>query len=170
MTPEEPCSAETAVFTHREVEDFLNDEAALLDNWQLEDWLELFTEDAKYVVPTTDLPEGDPQHDLVFIDDNLIRLRGRVTRLNSRHAHREFPSSRTRRFITNIRITGVGEGEATVEASFLIYRFRAGSSEPFVGQYRYLLTRVGGRLKIRYRRATLDLETLRGQGAVSIIL
>ena len=52
-------------------EDFLFREAALLDDWRLDDWAHLFTEDARYVVPTTDLPEGDPQADLVFIDDDI---------------------------------------------------------------------------------------------------
>lgn len=159
-----------APFTHREVEAFLFDEAALLDAWKLDEWLGLFAEDAQYVVPTTDLPEGDPAQDLVFIDDNRVRLEGRVRRLKSRHAHREYPYSRTRRFISNIRITAMSDDEATVEASFLIYRFRAGTSEPFVGHYLYRLRRAGGRLEIVSRRATLDQETLRGQGAVSIIL
>lgn len=157
-------------FSHREVEAFLIEEAALLDRWELDRWLELFTEDARYVVPTTDLPDGDPQRDLVFIDDNFIRLQGRVKRLNSRHAHREYPWSRTRHFISNIRIVEVTDGIAVVEASFLVYRFRSGTSEPFVGQYLYHLTKVDDRLRIRYRRATLDVETLRDQGAVSIIL
>jgi p-cumate 2,3-dioxygenase beta subunit len=157
-------------FSHREVEAFIFDEAALLDAWRLDEWLMLFTEDAQYVVPTTDLPEGDPRCDLVFIDDNLTRLQGRVTRLKSRHAHREYPSSRTRRHISNVRITSVTDGEVSVEASFIIYRFRGGSSEPFVGKYDYRLVRFDDRLKIRYRRATLDNETLREQGAVSIIL
>ena len=44
-----------------QVEDFLFREAALLDDWRLDDWVALFTEDARYVVPTTDLPDGDPQ-------------------------------------------------------------------------------------------------------------
>jgi p-cumate 2,3-dioxygenase subunit beta len=160
----------TPTATQREVEAFLFDEAALPDAWALDEWLTLFTDDAKYVVPTTDLPDGDPRYDMVFIDDNLVRLTGRVKRLNSRHAHREYPSSRTRRFISNVRITGSAGDEISVEASFLVYRFRGGNSEPFVGGYRYTLVRVGGRLMIRYRRATLDLETLRSQGAVSIIL
>ena len=64
------------------VEDFLFEEATLLDEWRLDDWCELFTEDARYVVPTTDLPEGDPERDLVFIDDDIFRLRARVKRLN----------------------------------------------------------------------------------------
>ena len=72
-----------------EVEDFLYEEAALLDDWRLDDWVALFTEDARYVVPTTDLPDGDPQKDLVFIDDDIVRLRARVVRLKSSHANRE---------------------------------------------------------------------------------
>jgi p-cumate 2,3-dioxygenase beta subunit len=162
--------SENDTITQQQVENFLYYEAALLDRWELDDWLELFTEDCQYVVPTTDLPDGDPRRDLVFIDDNLIRLQGRVRRLKSRHAHREYPSSRTRRFISNVRITDIADSEASVEASFLIYRFRGGSSEPFVGHYFYRVIKVGDALKIRYRRATLDLETLREQGAVSIIL
>ena len=75
----------------QQVEDFLFREATLLDEWRLDDWSELFTEDARYVVPTTDLPEGDPARYLVFIDDDIFRLRARVKRLNSRHAHREYP-------------------------------------------------------------------------------
>ena len=39
-----------------EVEDFLFEEADLLDEWRLPEWLELFTDDASYYVPATDLP------------------------------------------------------------------------------------------------------------------
>jgi Small subunit of phenylpropionate dioxygenase len=86
------------------VEEFLYREAALLDAWRLDEWLALFTADGRYLVPTTDLPDGDPRNDLVFIDDDMVRLRARVERLKSRHGHREYPSSRTRHFISNIRI------------------------------------------------------------------
>src|SRR5271165_670808 len=77
------------------VEYFLYEEAAYLDNWRLDEWLGLFTEDARYIVPTTDRPDGDPKRDVVFIDDDLTRLQGRVNRLKGRHAHREYPYSRT---------------------------------------------------------------------------
>jgi p-cumate 2,3-dioxygenase beta subunit len=153
-----------------EVEELLYKEAALLDDWRLDEWLELLTDDARYVVPTTDLPDADPRKDLVFIDDDMLRLRGRVTRLKSRHAHREYPSSRTRRLITNVRITSTDGDELTITANFAVYRFRSGTSGPYVGRYVYRLKRVGDCLKISYRRAELDLETLHDHGAVSILL
>ena len=152
-----------------EVEDFLFAEAALLDAWRLDEWFALFTEDARYVMPTTDLPEGDPRQDLVFIDDDIVRLRARVKRLKSRHAHREYPSSRTRRFISNVRVTETGDGELAVRANALVYRFRSGEGDPYVGHYEYRLKRRDGGFRIRYRRAVLDHESLTGHGAVSII-
>ena len=151
------------------VEDFLFREAELLDDWQLDDWVALFTEDARYVVPTTDLPEGNPQRDLVFIDDDITRLRARAVRLNSRHAHREYPWSRTRRFVSNVRVAETGNGELSVTANVMVYRFRSGEGAPYVGSVHYTLRRDNGELKIAYRRAVLDLEALSWHGAVSII-
>ena len=151
------------------VEEFLYREAALLDDWRLEDWVDLFTDDARYVVPSTDLPEGDPRRDLVFIDDDIVRLRARVVRLSSRHSHRESPRSRTRRFVSNVRVEEAGEGELRVHANVLVYRFRGGEGAPYVGTIEYILRRDGGKLRIAYRRAVLDLEDLAWHGAVSII-
>ena len=153
------------------VEHFLWEEAALLDAWRLDEWLALFTEDGRYVVPTTDRPDGDPRIDLVFIDDNMVRLRGRVNRLNSRFAHREFPASRTRRLVTNIRLVRIAGDELDAEASFVVYRARSEAIAPYVGRYRYTLVRQGGGgFRIRHRRAELTLERLSDHGAVSIIL
>ena len=151
------------------VEEFLFREAALLDDWKLEEWVGLFTDDARYVVPSTDLPEGDPRRDLVFIDDDIVRLRARAARLNSRHSHRENPRSRTRRFVSNVRVEETGDGQLSVFANVLVYRFRSGEGAPYVGTIEYILRRDGKDLKIAYRRAVLDLEDLGWHGAVSII-
>ena len=151
------------------VEEFLYQEAALLDGWRLDEWLALFTAEGRYLVPTTDLPDGDPQKDLVFIDDDMVRLRARVERLKSRHGHREYPSSRTRRFISNIRIK-LQDDCIVVTSSFLVYRFRLGESSPYVGWYEHRLKRMDGVLKIAHKKAVLDQEALSEHGAVSIIL
>lgn len=153
----------------QQVEDFLFREATLLDEWRLDEWSELFTEDARYVVPSTDLPEGNPEHDLVFIDDDIFRLRARVKRLNSRHAYREYPWSRTRRFISNVQAQESNNGEISVKANLLVYRFRSGEEAPYVGSINYTLRWENGDLKIAYRRAVLDQESLSSHGAVSII-
>ena len=43
--------------TRAEAEDFLILEAALLNEWRLEEWRALFTEECRYLVPNT---SGDP--------------------------------------------------------------------------------------------------------------
>lgn len=152
-----------------QVEDFLFGEAALLDEWRLDEWVGLFAEDARYVVPTTDLPDGDPERDLVFIDDDLPRLRARANRLMGPHAHRERPRSRTRRFVSNVRATELEDGLVFAAANVLVYRFRGGEGAPYVGAIEYRLRRDGGDFKIAHRRAVLDMETLAWHGAVSIV-
>lgn len=157
------------LYRQHEVEQLLYHEARLLDDWNLDEWLTLYTPDARYIVPTTDLPDGDPETDLLFIDDDYRRMAGRIERLKSRHAHREYPWSRTRRFIGNVMITAVEGNEIEATASVAVWRFRAGESAPYVGRYDVRLRREGEQLMICRKRATLDQEELSDHGALSII-
>jgi len=153
-----------------EVEEFLYHEAALLDEWRLDEWLALLTEDAKYRVPSNDAPAGDPADTLFLIADDIHRIRGRVARLKDPHAHAEFPHSRTRRLVTNVKVVERGD-EIETFANFAVYRMRRGGNESvYVGRYRYVLRRVGGELRIAMREAILDSEELGRLGAVSFIL
>jgi p-cumate 2,3-dioxygenase beta subunit len=158
------------VTSRAEVEDFLYHEAALLDEWRLDEWLALLTDDAKYRVPSNDAPTGDPANTLFLIADDIDRIRGRVARLKDPHAHAEFPHSRTRWLVTNVRVVE-NPGDLEVFANFAVYRMRRGGQESvFVGRYRYILRRVGGTLRIALREAILDSEELGRLGAVSFIL
>jgi len=154
----------------REVERFITNEAALLDEWKLSEWVALFTNDGRYWVPATDLPDGRPGETLGLIDDDIVRLRSRVERLLSRHAHREFPRSRTRRLVTNVRVTEVNNNDIRAGASFLVYRIRSGHVDPYIGHYEYVFRRTDAGLRIRSRAAILDLEALNPHAAISFIL
>ena len=155
--------------TRAEVEDFLYHEAALLDAWKLDEWLALLTEDATYRVPSNDRPDSDPKTALFMIADDIRRIRARVTRLKDPHAHAEFPRSRTRRLISNVRI--VEQKPILVEANFIVHRFRGNDDvRQYVGRYRYTLVRDGTRLKIQSREAILDAMELASLGTVSFIL
>ena len=161
---------EQQAISRQQVEDFLYAEAALLDAWQLDDWLLLFDEDAKYEVPCNDTPDGDPARDLMLIDDNYVRLAARVTRLNSRRAHREYPHSRTNHQVCNVRVQHVAAEELSVTASFTVWRFRAGRTSCYVGHYRYRLRRSDAGFRIAAKRAELDMTDLRSVADVAIIL
>jgi p-cumate 2,3-dioxygenase beta subunit len=163
-------AAQRQVLLRQQVEEFLYAEAALLDAWALDDWLLLFDEDAKYEVPCNDAPDGDPARDLMLIDDNYVRLAARVTRLNSRRAHREYPHSRTNHQVFNVRVQEVSAEELSVTASFTVWRFRAGRTSCYVGKYRYRLRRSDDGFRIAAKRAELDMTDLRSVGDVAIIL
>ncbi len=154
-----------------EVEDFLFREAALLDEWRLDEWLGLLTDDATYRVPPNDAPDGDPADTLFIIADDIARIRGRVKRLASPEAHAEHPKSRTRRMISNVRITGRDGDTLNVAANFVVYRFRRDERiGEYVGRYAYVLRVEDAGLRIAERRAVLDSEELGRLGSVSFIL
>lgn len=162
----------TITVTRSEIEDFLYHEAALLDAWNLDDWLDLYTPDAKYEVPCNDKLDADPERDLLLIDDDHGRMQARVERLNNRRAHREYPHSRSNHQVFNVRVEPAGgqDGEITVTASFTVWRFRAGKSSAYVGRYRYRLRPADGNFRIAYKRVELDMTDLRQVADVAIIL
>ena len=61
---------------------------------------------------------------LFTIADDIVRLRERVIRLKDPNCHAEYPLSRTRRLIGNVRITGVDGDVISVAANFIIHRYR----------------------------------------------
>lgn len=153
------------------VEDFLYREAMLLDDWNLEEWLLLFTPDATYTVPPPDLPDAEgPENTLFVIADDVFRLRDRVTQLLGSQAWAENPRSRTRRQIGNVRVGAGKDGELSVWSNFIVHRIRLGKIDVFIGRYHHVLIPSGDQFMIRRRRAILDLDSLRSVGKVSIIL
>jgi p-cumate 2,3-dioxygenase beta subunit len=155
----------------QQVESFLYEEAALLDAWRLDEWLGLLTEDARYWVPPNDTPQGEPASTLFIIADDIQRIRARVTRLKDRNAHAEYPPSRTRRMISNVRIVEQAADRLEVESNFVVYRFRRDQRMgEYVGSYRHQLRVAGGQLRIALRIARLDALELGALGAVSFIL
>jgi p-cumate 2,3-dioxygenase beta subunit len=158
--------------TRAEVEDLLYHEADLLDRWRLDEWLGLLTDDASYFVPPNDKPDAEHRFTLFTIADDIVRLRERIIRLKDPNCHAEYPPSHTRRFITNVRITGVEGDLVVVGANFAIFRHRRHESVPrqFIGRYIHKLKCTDAGLKIHERRAILDAEELGAMGAVSFLL
>ena len=157
--------------TRTDVEEYLYLEAALLDRWQLMEWLALFTDDALYHVPAVGTsPEVQPDNTLFYIADDRQRLQERVLRLAKKSAHVEWPRSRTRHMVTNVLIEQRSDSELQVSAAFAVHRFKNGAADVYVGSYRYRLALIEGQLRIREKRCMLDMDALRPHGRVSILL
>jgi p-cumate 2,3-dioxygenase subunit beta len=154
-----------------DVEDFLFNEADLLDQWRLPEWLTLFTDDAKYEVPCTDLPpDASPDNNLFYIADDRVRLGERVKRLMKRTAHAEFPHSKTSRMVGNVRIQARKDDEIEVSSVFQTLRTKDGNTDLYFGTNKYRLATEGGSLRIREKRCLLASEGLRPSGRISIVL
>lgn len=161
----------TTSVTRNDVEEFLYREAAMLDRWQLDEWLALFTDDAIYHVPTIGTaPDIGPENTLFYIADDRTRLRERVVRLQKKGAHVEWPRSRTRHMVSNVLIEERSDSELKVSAAFAVHRFKNAAADMYIGSYRYRLVVGEQGLRIREKRSMLDMDALRPHGRVSILL
>lgn len=157
--------------TRADVEDFLYLEASLLDAWRLDEWLELFVDGARYWVPPAGSPDDvDPGTTLFYVADDYFRLTERVKRLGKKTAHVEFPHSRCRHLVTNVRILGGADGSFGVTSNFVTYRSKGDHTETYLGHHVYELGLVEEAIRIRHKTSFLDTETINDQGKVSIII
>lgn len=121
-----------------QVSQFLFHEAALLDERRLEEWLDLFTDDAVYWIPQG--PDPDPRHDVQLLLDEKWRMRERVLRLSSGFAYSQDPPSRTVHVIGNVQVApGERSGELYVTSAQLIAEVRRGRQSLYAGHVRHVL-------------------------------
>jgi len=123
---------------HQAAHQFLVEEAALLDAADYAGWLELLTDDIRYLMPvrvTTARGAGfDTLPGMGHFDEDRYALRKRVQRLATDHAWTEDPPSRTRHFVTNVRtfpgsVLPDGGVEFHVESAVLLFRSRGDTRE-----------------------------------------
>jgi p-cumate 2,3-dioxygenase beta subunit len=155
------------------VAQFLYDEAALLDEWRLDEWLALFHSEAgAYLIPSPEDLSDDPATTLHLVHDSMTTLAGRVGRLKSKHAHAESPRSRTRRQIANVRVWQ-GPGDLLSRCVFDVIRVRGGVVDRYVGMYEHQLLPtddVDEPWLIGRRRVLIDHNIEAGGGSLSFLL
>lgn len=165
----------------REVERFLYREARLLDGRHFHQWLDLFTEDARYWMPLRanrypvtskaisildgsryEEEELSKEGELAIFDETKESLGRRIARLDTGMAWAEDPPSRTRHLISNIEVyPGSDESELRVFSNFIMYRTRAETEQDFyVGSREDTLRKDDEGWKISYRKIVLDQNVL----------
>jgi 3-phenylpropionate/cinnamic acid dioxygenase small subunit len=124
--------ATVPVEVQRDIEQFLYEEADILDSWRFRDWLTLLAPDIHYWAPVREnrlyrernKEQAEPGGSAYF-DDNFAELSQRVDRLYTQMAWAEDPPSRTRHLVANIRVRETGKAdEFNVESSFYLHRTR----------------------------------------------
>ena len=151
-----------------EIVEFLEDEAALLDDNALMSWIELMADDLVYRAPvriTRDRDEGKGFAEHMFhLDETAATLRMKATRLAlTPSAWAENPPSRTRRFVTNIRVhEAETAGEFHVTSSVLLVRNRYDDAhvDLLSAQRSDLIRRAEDGLQLARRTIYVDQSTL----------
>ena len=154
-----------------EIRRFLFQEAELLDDGRLREWLGLLTEDVRYRVPIRIAQEqrgggsvSGVIENMFHLDEDRTSLEMRVARLETGFAWAEDPPSRIRHFVTNVRARALPErsSEVAVRSNVLIYRSRwdKPTYDLLSAERRDELRQVNGAWKLARRDVILDNTTL----------
>ena len=128
---------------------------ALLDEGKFDDWLALFTADARYWVPSEPNQEN-PLETVSLIYDDRQLLETRVRRLASPRIYSQEPRSRTSRIVANVSIEDDADAASTlVRSKFVLIEFRRNEQRLFGGTCFHRLTVAGGDIKIAWKRVDL---------------
>lgn len=152
--------------TLRRVAAFLYHEAELLDGGQFEDWLAVLTDDVRYRMPirvTQEHRKADEfSTSMSHFDETRQTLEMRVARLCSATAWAEKPPSRTRHFVTNIRVVSATGNTLEVKSNLLLYRNRGDSPDhDLLSAERHdCLREVGEKMKLASRLILIDQSSL----------
>lgn len=138
------------------LEKFVRTEAAYADANRYDEWLALWSADARYWVPLSDDADPKTHHNMIY--DDRSKLEDRIHRLKSSHAHSQTPPSRMVRLLSNFRHSIEGDGEqsvADVEANFMLIEIRNGRQTLYGGTFCYRIGLEGGELKMRQKKVLL---------------
>jgi len=141
-------------------------EAMRLDEKRWAAWLELYTEDAVFWMPSWKSEyetTADPEYEL-----NLIYLKGRagledrVFRIESGDSVASVPLDRTTHLVGNVLVTGGAGAELHAAASWIVHTYSQRGSATRSGRYDYVLRRGPDGLRIAFKKITMIDDRLIG--------
>ncbi len=111
--------------TRQQAEDFLFEEARLIDERHFAQWLELFAPNAFYWIPIVEDSDPTRETSILYDDDALRELR--VNHLLHERNFAQLPPSRTVHQVTNVQVWhDQGNHEALVRCNLVVHEIRTG--------------------------------------------
>jgi 3-phenylpropionate/cinnamic acid dioxygenase small subunit len=170
MTIDTQESALERLLLRDEIEQFLYNEASLLDERRFDEWLELLADDIHYHMPIRrnvkfgqlDRENSSSDFEISWFDEGKRTLTGRVRQILTGVHWCEEPYSRIRHIVSNVQVVGVRGDEADVKSNFFVWQNRLQDEvNVFVGRREDILRRDGDTgWKIRKRLILLDQNVL----------
>lgn len=159
----------------REIEEFLFDEANLLDERQFKPWLDMLADDLEYFMPMSfNVKFGQhaarehttrEQH-MSWFHEGKWTLGKRVDQIQTGVHWAEEPLSRVCRMVSNVQLTAIdsnakGELEVDANSRFLIYQNRCEYEQYFfVGDRKDRLRQIGEDWKLARREIHIHQNVL----------
>ena len=142
--------------TRAEAEQFLIQEARLLDDRKFHDWMALFTDDGTYWVPAVPNQSSPFNQASLFYDDRDL-MKTRIDRLGHPAIHIQTPPSRTAHIIGNVTVEAADQdkGEFTVSSTVMMAEYRDEQQRMFAGRQTHQLKRDGTSFRIVQKRVDL---------------
>lgn len=137
-----------------EVQQFLYDEARLLDAPRWEEWLALYTEDATYWVPL-ERDQTDPLLTSSIIYDDRTLLEIRVRQYSHARAHARRPYARTVHQIGNVALRDATAREVVVGSTLVLIEYRQERQRVWAACVEHRLRRTDTGLRIAAKRVDL---------------
>ena len=149
-TAGEPAGAEL----HKICERLLFREAWLLDDGDFERWLELFSRECVYWIPSTH-QAGDPRREVSQEFHDRRRLGDRIGRIRTGHAYSQIPPTRTCHLLANLEVAVISPSELRARTSFAIHTYRMEVRRTLAGWCGYVLIREDDDWKIQVKQINL---------------
>ncbi len=145
-----------ALLLHKEIEDFNTAYAAALDEQRLDDWAEMFTDDAFYVVISRENADRGLPVGLIYCE-NKGMIQDRAFALKNTEM---FAPRYLRHIVGNLQVLGEEpNGDIRARANYVVVQVlfdRPDARLHQVGVYHDVFRRVGDRLKLAARRCVYD--------------
>jgi 3-phenylpropionate/cinnamic acid dioxygenase small subunit len=136
-------------------DDFVIDEARLLDERRFRDWMELFADDGTYWVPAVPGQTSPLDQASLFYDDRDL-MKTRIDRLEHPRIHVQTPPSRTAHLVGNVVVEADdGKDEVVVGSTLIMVEYRDDAQRVFAGRQRHRLRRDGASFRIVQKRVDL---------------
>ena len=137
-------------------EEFLIAEARLLDERRFREWMELFTEDGTYWVPSVPGQASPFDQASLFYDDRDL-MKTRIDRLEHPRIHIQTPPSRTAHLVSNVIVDEADDatGHYVVSSTVIMVEYRDDQQRIFAGRQIHTLRRNGDGFSIVQKRVNL---------------
>jgi 3-phenylpropionate/cinnamic acid dioxygenase small subunit len=138
-----------------QLQDFIYDEARLLDEGDFEAWLALFSEDGRYWVPLKGRAQTEDERHNAMADETPLLLRLRVARLRGDRAHSQQVRSQCQHVLQLPRLLS---SEAGVHSLYTPFTYAESRGEDMVvlhGHYLHRLRETPEGLRIALKRVNL---------------